>query len=369
MGNSLQLVGMKESGYYDNHSGTQAQVIERVLPLVEAAAAALPHPPATQPVVIVDYGCSEGRNSIRITEHAAQVICKRRPDESVAIYFNDLFTNNFNTLFKNLATLQSDRDFWAKGSARAPVRSIYEFAVGGSFYAPVMPPRSTHFALSTTSVHWLSQCPEEEVPEHIIADEVTGPARQPLAVQAARDWATFLECRACELVPGGKLLVTVLGRHEGSRLSTAPTRLLEDAVRDLMADGRIPRDKFAHMMMPIYSRTLEEVLAPLLGPLAGRFAVDHAVEETLPCPFHAEYLRSGNARHYAADYVGFIRAFSEPAIARGLFGSEKPGANKEAIAPLVNALYQRMEQRVIDRPEEYQHRSLQVFLLATRAAG
>jgi hypothetical protein len=58
--------GMRGHGIYDHHSAPQMAAIEAVLPRLEDAVGdmALADPPGA--IGLVDYGCSEGGNSIAI---------------------------------------------------------------------------------------------------------------------------------------------------------------------------------------------------------------------------------------------------------------------------------------------------------------
>ncbi|KAJ1382870.1 SAM dependent carboxyl methyltransferase [Sesbania bispinosa] len=63
------------------------------------------------------------------------------------VFFNDLPSNDFNTLFSNLPP-QQDREYFAAG-------------VLGSFYDRLFPECSIHFACTSYALHLLSKSPEE----------------------------------------------------------------------------------------------------------------------------------------------------------------------------------------------------------------
>src|SRR6516162_1613223 len=97
--------GMKGAGYYDQHSGTQLSSIQALQDCVDEAVASLSLPDAVQPITVLDLGSSEGRRA-------------------------GLF----------------------------PV-GVYHGAVGGSFYGPLLPPSTVHFATSFNAIHWLDRLP------------------------------------------------------------------------------------------------------------------------------------------------------------------------------------------------------------------
>ena len=55
---------MRGDGYYDNHSSPQMATIEAVLPWLEEAVKRMDLTTVGTPLVVADFGCSEGRNAI-----------------------------------------------------------------------------------------------------------------------------------------------------------------------------------------------------------------------------------------------------------------------------------------------------------------
>src|SRR5258708_24871884 len=133
--------------------------------------------------------------------------------------------------------------------------------------------------------------------------------------QAEQDLVRFLRCRARELVPGGKLLLAGPGDTDQIRLCDGLFDVLNDACLDLVAAGWLTREAYERLTMPVYYRTVAELLAPLEredSPVRGAFAVDRALALEVPTPFLVEFRRDGDAAAYAGAYTGFLRAVSEP---------------------------------------------------------
>jgi cyclopropane-fatty-acyl-phospholipid synthase len=67
--------GMKGEGFYDQNSSPQWAAIEAVLPWLKTAVSQWELPDSGSPVVVIDYACSEGRNSIAMIDqfHYIQV--------------------------------------------------------------------------------------------------------------------------------------------------------------------------------------------------------------------------------------------------------------------------------------------------------
>jgi len=116
------------------------------------------------------------------------------------------------------------------------------------------------------------------------------------------------------------------------------------------------------LTMPIYCRTVAELLAPLEredSPVRGAFAVDRVEELEVPTPFSIALRRDGDVAAYAGAYTGFLRAISEPVVRAGL--NQPVG---EAVT--LERLYERVRARLLAEPERYLFRYILVAALLTR---
>jgi hypothetical protein len=135
--------------------------------------------------------------------------------------------------------------------------------------------------------------------------------------QAEQDLTQFLQCRARELVPGGKLLLASPGATNEACVSDGVGDVLKDACLDMVAAGRLQRDQYERLTMPVYFRTVAELLAPLEredSPVRRAFAVERAEAQEATTPFVVQFRRTGDVAAYAAAYTGFLRAISEPVV-------------------------------------------------------
>jgi hypothetical protein len=352
---------MKGAGYYDQHSGAQLSSIQALREWVDDAVASLPLPAPDQPVTIFDLGSSEGRNAVRGMATVVEGL-RRRTDQPVKTIYSDLASNNFNQLFANLEE--------ARHAGLFPA-GVYPSAVGGSFYGPLLPPGSVHLATCFNSIQWLDQLPEVPIP-NFVAYRRPHPARPGLAAspeatsafkrQSEHDLVRFLEYRARELVPGGKLLLASPGDTDQACIGDGLADVLNDACLDLVAAGRLKREDYERLTFPAYFRTVAELLAPLKrvdSPVRGAFSIDRAEAIEVPVPFFLEFRRSGNLAGYAQAYTGFIRAVSEPVLKAALRQTEHEAAT-------VEYLYQRIQARLQAEPERYLFRYILVAVLLTR---
>jgi hypothetical protein len=352
---------MKGAGYYDQHSAAQLSSIQALADWVDDAVANLPLPAPAQPVTVLDLGSSEGGNAIRLMAGIVERL-RQRTDQAVQTVYSDLASNDFNQLFANLAA--------ARRIGLIPA-GVYPSAVGGSFYGPLVPPGTVQLATSFNAILWLDQLPAVAVPDfvsyrrpHPPRPGLTGSPEATAAFerQAEQDLIRFLECRAQELVPGGKLLIATPGDTDQARVCDGLYDLLNDACLDLVAAGRLQREQYERLTMPVYFRTVAELLAPLErddSPVRGAFAVDRAAALEVATPFIVEFRRGGDVAAYAGAYTGFLRAISEPVVRAAL---NEPAAQAAA----VESLYERVHARLLAEPQRYLWRYILVAALLTR---
>jgi hypothetical protein len=352
---------MKGAGYYDKHSTAQLSSIQALQHWVDDAVASLPLPGPAQAVTVLDLGSSEGRNAIRVMGTIVAGL-RQRTSQPLQTIYSDLGSNNFNQLFANLEEAHRARLFGA---------GVYPSAVGGSFYGPLLPPGTVHLATSFNSIQWLDRLPAVPLPhgvvyrrphprrpDLIVSPEVTAAFRQ----QAERDLVRFLECRADELVPGGKLLLASPGETDEARVSDGFADLLNDACLDLVAAGHVEHEEYERLTMPCYFRTLAELLAPMdceRSSVRGAFAVDRSQALEVTTPFGVDFQRDGDVAAYARAYTGFMRAITEPVVRAAL-------NHPDGETVTLERLYEGARARLLANPERYSWRYIVVAALLTR---
>lgn len=353
------LTGMKPEGFYDRNSSLQQVTMQAVIGWATEAIASMVLPDEAQPIVAVDFGCSEGRNSIAAMGCVVEALRARRGEQSVHVMHCDLPSNNFNQLFRSLHDPAQTNYAQSRGR-RHP--HLIPLACAGSFFEPMLAPRSVSIAMSFSAVQWMDRIPDVPVPEFIGYMKGSPEARDTYSRQADREMTRFLEARAFELAPGGKLLVIMPGSDGAWRCGDGIYDVLDDAARDLVAAQRLSRRSLENLVVPIYFRTLEEMMAPLTragSPVNGAFRIDRAETLELPAPFEDELRRTGDVTAYAATYTGFVRAFSEPVVAGALV---EPGQDRS----IIDELYERVRGRLVADPQRYTMRNIEVAMLLTR---
>ena len=131
---STVVRGVTEArGSYNKYAAPQAAGGAFTLPLLERAARDIALDAGDRPIIIADYGSSQGKNSLKPMRAAIAVLrtrlSGRRP---ICVVHIDVAENDFSTLFDVLDT--------APDSYLFDDADVYPSAVGRSFYRAVLPP-------------------------------------------------------------------------------------------------------------------------------------------------------------------------------------------------------------------------------------
>jgi SAM dependent carboxyl methyltransferase len=273
---------------------------------------------------------------------ALETLRGRHPDRPLQAIHNDLPSSDFSELFK---TASGPDGYLRLGGA------VYALAAAGSFFQQVVPSGSVDLGMCSNAAHWLREQPTPAINDGMYFCEAEGRERAAIAGQATADWLAFLEARAAELRPEGRLLVQGIGSSEdGERVSASRLlRVMWRAAADLAEEGLLDRGVLGGYVFPVYCRTAAEAAAPLGdGPLGDRLElVDQRLDE-VSNPYWEEYERSGDAEAYARTYTEFVRAFAESTMLAGLF---EPGATGVEPAELCDRYFERLEELNAADPE------------------
>ena len=115
---SSLLHGVTEArGSYNRHAATQAAGGALALPLLEKAVQALTLGGGDGPIVIADYGSSQGRNSLAPMRTAVAAFRRRAPQpRPICVVHVDVAENDFSTPFDVLDTTPDSEVRDADGS-------------------------------------------------------------------------------------------------------------------------------------------------------------------------------------------------------------------------------------------------------------
>jgi hypothetical protein len=335
---------MEGQGGYNRHSYRQAASGAAAVPLLEKAARLVDPVPSGQPVLIADYGSSQGRNSLGPLRAAIAVLRGRFGTEiPICVAHTDLPDNDFSALFR---TLHTDPDSYLNGDPNA-----YPSAVGRSFYESVLPPAQVALGWCSSAAHWPS-CIAAKVPGHYWSLRATGLDRLAFEAQCARDWRTFLSLRSRELRPTGRLVVVQGGLDEAGCLGD---EALHDAANDtlagLVADGVIGAEERSRMVIAGCGRDRTRLLEPFAenGSFAG-LSVEYSELFRAPDAAWTAYCEHGDKQRLASQRARWFCATFAPTLATALEPT-RPSSDRRSFADaLESALTRRLTNAVFSMP-------------------
>ena len=124
---------MEGKGAYNKHAVLPAEGAALALPLLEKAVCELTLDSSNEPVVIADYGSSQGKNSLTPLKITINGLRKRTaPNRPISVFHIDQPANDFNSLFE---VLYADPNTYVLDDPE-----VYAAAIGKSFYENVFPP-------------------------------------------------------------------------------------------------------------------------------------------------------------------------------------------------------------------------------------
>ncbi|KAL5722377.1 salicylate carboxymethyltransferase [Ranunculus cassubicifolius] len=322
----LHMTGGEGDTSYAMNSRPQEKVISKAKRIVQETVIDLYSKTLPTCFTIADLGCSSGLNSLSAISQIIDAIVSMsqdvgRPSPEFQVILNDLPGNDFNTLFKYIPHFvqKLNRD---KGNGFV---SCFISGVPGSFFERLFPSQSLNFVHSTYSLHYLSQVPPgiENNKGNIYISKTSPPnVYRAYLSQYQKDFKSFLSLRSKEIVPGGSMVITIMGRQSSDPASKEccwALDVLAHSLAELVSEGRVEVDKFNSFNWPIYFTRTEE-LQPIIEE-EGSFHIDlldlFEVKVVSDCD-----LRNGNEMLTKGQYLSkIVRAVTEVVIASN-FGED-----------------------------------------------
>jgi hypothetical protein len=343
MGNeptTLRPAPMEGGGAYNRSSRVQDTGSAPAVPPFGQAAASVPLPAPPAPIVIADYGSSQGHNSfgpIAVAIHAL----RERTSQSISVVHTDLPGNDFSTLFQ---ALEADPASYLR---TAP--EVFSSAVGRTFYKQVLPSASVTLGWCSWAVQWLSRIPAP-IPDQVqVAYSRDAAVRALYERQAADDWRTFLTHRSRELRPGGKLVILTMALAADGDFGYRPILdAMYAALLDLVDVGFLGAEELHRMAVPTVGRSLADLQAPFAdGPFAG-LLLEHAEVFMGVDTIWNGFERDRDAMAFGAGWAAFSRASVLPTLALGL----DQGASDLRVAEFLDRTEAGMAARLEAAPEK-----------------
>ncbi|CAN4110522.1 unnamed protein product [Withania somnifera] len=256
----------------------QRKVIQKARPVLEDAVQTMFNNIGgfSQCFHMADLGCSSGPNTLFTVStimKIVQILCheKRCKMPEFQAYLNDLPDNDFNTLFKSIPS------FYQNFKEADDGANCFVSGVPGSFYGRLFPSRSLHLVHSSYSLHWLSQAPEKMENNNSIYIARTSPPHVSEAYmkQFEKDFSRFLQLRSEEILTGGHMLLTFIGRSIPDPYGNHCVHLdlLSNSLIDLIHEGLIEQAELDSFHYPFYTPYKDEI--ENIVQMEGSFDLDN----------------------------------------------------------------------------------------------
>jgi hypothetical protein len=356
---------MEGDGFYNRHARVQAGGGGIALPFLEQAVQSITLDASDEPVIVADYGSSQGKNSLAPMRTAIKAFRTRvGPDRPISVVHVDQAANDFNTLFD---VLHGDPDRYSVDDP-----NVFPSAVGKSFYESVLPREHVHLAWSSYAAVWLSRIPTL-IPGHFMPLASTADVRKAFERQAAEDWKLFLSLRSTELKVGGRLVVVLPALNDEGVTGFEPLfRYANSALAEMVADGTITDDERARMVVGSYPRRKCELLVPFnadgqffppqqrscRGPRV-ELCVEHCETSCLPDAAWTDYERDANEEALASRHAGFFRSVFVPSLWSSL-------ADRGRRQVFADAMEQKLKRSIVDQPAPF-HSFVQTMVLEKKS--
>jgi len=341
---------MEGGGSYNLHAEIPAGGGNLALPYLEKAAQACALPARSAPIVIVDYGSSQGKNSLAPMRAAIRCLRTRVGGErALMVVHVDQPANDFNTLFD---VLHSNPERYSMGDP-----NVFPSAIGRSFYENVFPTEQVDLGWSSYAAVWLSRVPAS-IPGHFVSLGSTGEVRAAFGHQAAADWRLFLSLRERELRPGGRLVIVLPGLSDAGASGFESLFNCANAIlEELVCERAISDEERKRMALGTYPRRRAQLLDPFNAN--GQFqslSVEHCELFDLPDAAWADYQRDNKVEALVSRQAAFFRAIFVPSLSSAISDADRRRA-------FADSLEQRLKQRLSERPTPC-HSFVQVMVLA-----
>jgi hypothetical protein len=309
---------MEAGGAYNRHASLPARGGALAVPHLVEAARLVSLDKIGGPIVIADYGSSQGRNSFAPMRAAITAVRGRvGAERPILVYHEDLPANDFNALFDALA---NDPQSYASNMA-----SVFPCAIGRSFYDQVLPPDHVHLGWYSYAAMWLSRVPAQ-IPGHFFALASTGEARAAFLEQGARDWERFLSLRAAELKTGGRLIAVFPGAEDDG--TSAFHDIMDRAnatLAEMVDEGAIKAGEREKMVIGVMPRRRADLVEPFARDGAFRgLTVQNYETNILADAAWVDFERDGDKNALAAKHSLFFRTIFAPTLAGALERNDDP---------------------------------------------
>ncbi|KAJ0039785.1 hypothetical protein Pint_28338 [Pistacia integerrima] len=251
---------------YAKNSLLQKTVILKVRPFLEETIKDMFSSSSPTCFKVADLGCSSGPNTLLVVSEIIDIIqgiCHQvnRKSPEFQVFLNDLPENDFNSIFKSIPAFYEI----LKREKLYNFGACFISGLPGSFYDRLFPTATLHFVHSSYSVHWLSKVPEnlENNKGNIYMAKSSPPSvYKAYLEQFQKDFSLFLSLRSEEIICGGRMLLTFIGRSVADPWSKDCCylwELLTKSILELVDEGLVEESELDSFNLPFYTPYAEEV--------------------------------------------------------------------------------------------------------------
>ncbi|XP_058755804.1 S-adenosyl-L-methionine:benzoic acid/salicylic acid carboxyl methyltransferase 3-like [Vicia villosa] len=251
---------------YANNSLLQRKVISLTRSLRDEAITDVYRNTNPESLGIADLGCSYGANTFLVIAEAIKAVekfCQEQKQKSpeYKVYLNDLPGNDFNNVFRSFDAFKKN----LVAEVKNQMCPLYFFGAPGSFYDRLFPNKSLHFVHSSYSLQFLSKVPDGvDINKGNVYLNKTSPpdVLKAYIEQYKSDLSFFLKCRAEELVEGGRLVVTLIGRIGEDPIykeCCLVWDVMSMGLNDMVKEGIIKEESMSSFNIPLYYPSQAEV--------------------------------------------------------------------------------------------------------------
>ncbi|CAN1157626.1 Salicylate carboxymethyltransferase [Linum perenne] len=328
----LHMNGGTGDTSYATNSFLQQKAISMTLPITEEAITRLITNTSLTRLSIADLGCASGPNTFFTISKLLKSVVRistmlgQSPPEEFQIFLNDLPGNDFNSIFTSVQELKQQMNEELGCADNDELLMLFN-GVPGSFYGRLFPADSIHFVHSSYSLHWLSQVPDgldENRGNICVASSSPPSVFRAYYEQFQSDFSSFLRCRTVEMVTGGQMVLTLLGRRNEDcwgKECHCSWELISVALNQMAHDGFISKERLDSFNIPLFMPSPKEIEVEVQKQ--GAFAIDQIeVTEGSWDPYKGEENVAESEKDCGHNVAKCMRAVAEPLLASH-FGSNQ----------------------------------------------
>ncbi|RJE23809.1 hypothetical protein PHISCL_03840 [Aspergillus sclerotialis] len=285
-------VAMQGNGSYNSNSALQRAAMMEALPLFNGmitpgatssiVLTVVEDYPVGQNLTVVEYGVSQGANSVVPLKHILEQATKSQTPNTrlaVTLALCDRPSNDFTALAQTIDSIK-----WPESVLRKA--EIFPFMSPRSFFEPILPNNSADVGFSLAALHHLDRVSARSPQSgndttRNMHDENR---REVFAAQARHDLQKFLQLRAGEFKPGASLVLAFVGASTSGVANYLP--LVESckiAMAGMIQDGTIPARVLECFEVLVHDRSISEV-EEVLKAESERWAVESFFEKMIQHP-------------------------------------------------------------------------------------